>query len=76
MLIDELKLKYPDRTFLQSHPKADCKRCHGTGEKPARGRDELTPCICLYIDHDACDEIGDLLSTWAKQQREKLESPS
>ena len=58
-------------------PNPACKFCTGSGERPIkRGRwaGEMTPCICLFVDHDASDEIGTLLGNHAKAMLAKLDA--
>ena len=54
---------------MKYEPKADCKFCKGTGiNKKER------PCICRFVDHSVCEEIGDSLSAFAKKELAAMQS--
>ena len=65
MTLAELKAKYKIES-AKYEPKPDCLFCKGTGERPIKSRPtEKTFCICLYVDHSASDEIGQMLGKHA-----------
>ena len=74
MMLSALKEKYSLGDGAQYEPNPDCKHCKGSGERMSRAGE--TFCICLFVDHDASDEIGTLLSDFAKKQRMALEPQS
>lgn len=56
-------------------PNPACKFCHGAGEKKiksGRRKGELTFCVCLFVDHSASDEIGTMLSDFAKRKLDEM----
>lgn len=82
--LTELKAKYQlDRAKYEPNP--HCKFCKGTGEKPLKrtrkniitGEEQPEPrthtfCICLFVEHDASDEIGDMLGHFASQKLREM----
>ena len=56
---EELKEKYP----LCNHaPDPNCRYCHGEGEKPRRLVVGLTPCMCIFVDHDLVEKAQDIMN--------------
>ncbi len=55
-MVNKLKEKYP--TAIHD-PKKDCSRCNGEGDYLEN--DHLTPCACIYIDHDVVDILAPAL---------------
>ena len=72
MTLEQLKIKYCLSDGAKNEPKADCRFCKGTGEKLVKRLNCLTFCICLFVDHEASDDIGQSLADFAKRQLEKL----
>lgn len=72
MTLAELKSKYNLGDGAKHEPKADCRFCRGTGEKIVWRTGKLTFCICLFVDHDASDDVGEMLATTAKNIREQM----
>ena len=63
--LGELRLKYP-KARLHHEPLVTCKRCGGTGEEPPKtlpsgAQMGASPCICVFIQHDAIDLVRDVL---------------
>lgn len=72
MRLAELKLKHGCES-ARNEPKPDCRHCQGIGERPIRSgrrKGDMVPCICLFVDHKASDEIGTSLGQFAKRQLE------
>lgn len=71
MTLNELRTKYGFSSG-KYEPNQSCKFCKGTGER--RSKDgTLRFCICLFVDHDLSDFVGDSLSGVAKKLREEME---
>ena len=65
-LLEEKKKKHP-KIKLNYNPKEDCKFCNGTGINKKDGF-----CICLFVQHDFCEEAGYMISDFAKKELELL----
>lgn len=39
-------------------PKPDCRFCKGTGKRYIKKLDFETVCICLFVNHEHCEELG------------------
>jgi len=75
MTLESIQEKVPKAKYP---PKEGCKRCKGTGFiklKPELqqklGKTEVT-CICLFVDHEYSDELGNMLGEFATQELKKL----
>ena len=64
MQFEELSKKYRN---IHYPPKADCRKCHGEGEFANSKTGRVQPCICIYVSHDVCDEVGRLIGGAAKK---------
>jgi hypothetical protein len=67
-----LKEKYPDANY---DPKPDCRFCGGTGQREKKLNSILKKkfaCICLYVDHEWCEEMGIELGKSAKELKEDM----
>lgn len=66
-MTDELKAKYPTSLYA---PRNNCRYCGGSGEKLTRieqsefseKRDVVSPCICLFVNHDLADKAQKILN--------------
>jgi hypothetical protein len=49
--LEEIRAKYPHAKFP---PDPQCRRCRGDGEyvRGPRWKEIVTPCMCIYFDHD------------------------
>ena len=70
---EELKTKYPDSHYA---PDPNCKYCNGTGEKKIHiaksefneEKDIISPCICIFVEHEFAIKIAPVLGNWAHEQ--------
>lgn len=70
----DLKIKYPTSKY---EPDPNCKYCHGTGEKITHlqksefidEQDVISPCICIFVEHEFAKKIAPIIGKWAKEQR-------
>jgi hypothetical protein len=74
----ELREKYPTAS---RDPDPDCKRCKGAGERFIERQSEFfkpgwVPCICIFVDHDAAQEVGQMLAELARDELRKLRGQS
>lgn len=53
-------------------PKSDCRFCKGTGKRYVEKHDQDYPCICLFVDHRYCEEMGLQLSETAKKIKQEM----
>lgn len=65
MSFEQIKAKVPNANHP---PKEDCKYCKGEGFK------DDSPCICLFVDHHLCEEVGSMLGEYARDMKKKLQS--
>lgn len=72
--LKELRVKY-GFDGGNYEPKPGCKFCRGSGERRLKNRDEMTFCICLYVDHSVSDIAGDTLASTARKLRSEGETP-
>ena len=49
-------------------PKPDCKFCQGTGKKYVKKLKIHAACICIFVDHEHCEELGKSLSEFARRE--------
>lgn len=71
--LSELKQKYQFTTDDLHEPNPECKFCKGEGERIIKSRpDEVTFCICIFVDHDMSDLAGDLLSQFARKMLDEM----
>ena len=71
MTPEERKAKYPRSKF---DPLPGCKHCGGTGERFIKKLNTTTFCICLFVDHAFCEELGIIIGNVAKKELAKLRS--
>lgn len=64
--LEEVRLKWPKANYA---PRVDCKFCGGTGERTNRPG---ACCICIFVAHEACDEVASGLAKTAKRIREEM----
>ncbi|MEN6620362.1 MAG: hypothetical protein ABFD50_02270 [Smithella sp.] len=65
-----LRIKYPTASY---DPDPDCPYCHGIGERKVhlsagefiQESDVITPCICIFVEHDFAKKIGPVIGKWA-----------
>jgi hypothetical protein len=75
--IEELRTKYPTSKYA---PAKDCPYCHGKGEKTTHiqkseffeEQDVISPCICIYVDHDFVPKIAPVLGKLAAELRQEM----
>ena len=67
----KLKAKYDLSDGAKYEPNPNCKRCGGVGERKTLLGD-VTFCHCLFIEPDFSNEIGDMLSDFARKMREEM----
>ena len=73
MTLAELKAKYSLGAGAQYEPKPGCRHCKGVGERGIKSRHhEKAFCICLYVSHEASDEIGASLGQFASKELQKF----
>lgn len=72
-MLKELIEKY-NLKGAKYEPNPNCKFCHGTGEKFIKRRNDYSFCICLYIDPNHSDEIGDMLKEFAVNKLKEMEN--
>lgn len=53
-------------------PKEDCKYCKGTGMKPVSKLDTEVVCICRFVEHEFCEELGEMLAYTARKIRKEM----
>lgn len=59
--LEEIRQQWPRANYA---PRPGCKHCGGTGEKLSRPG---YPCICIFVNHEFCDEAASMLGSVAKQ---------
>jgi hypothetical protein len=78
---DELKAKYET---AHHPPNPNCRKCKGEGEwlftpktKSEFFSNEpyMTPCICIFVDHEYVPEIGAALAETAKKMQAEMHTP-
>lgn len=62
----ELREKYDLSESAKYEPKLDCRHCGGAGERVVSGGKTMF-CICLFVEHNASDEIGSMLGEAARE---------
>ena len=60
--------RYPTSHF---DPKPDCRKCKGAGEYDFKNR--MVACICIFVDHSVCNELGISLANFAKKELASLQ---
>ena len=60
------KERWPNIKF-NYEPKVDGKFCKGTG---INKKDSF--CICLFVQHDFCEEAGKMIGEYARKMRQEL----
>ena len=71
MTTDERLKKYPNSNY---DAKPDCRHCHGTGERFIAKLNRTTCCICIFVEHEFCEDIGTQIGDIAKKELAKLRS--
>jgi hypothetical protein len=71
--VDDIREHFPKANYA---PDPTCKRCNGTGIRCMPGEQAAKikildtnhlPCICIFVKHDDCDLVAELLSSAAKR---------
>ena len=64
MTADERRAKYPESNY---DPLPNCKHCSGTGERFIKKLNLTTCCICIFVDHEVCEDVGTQIGQIARR---------
>ncbi|MAT51542.1 MAG: hypothetical protein CMK32_10205 [Porticoccaceae bacterium] len=71
--LSELKNKYGLGESAKYEPYQKCKHCQGNGERWIKKLQRWHFCICLFVNHEASDEIGDMMRQFAKKKLKEID---